>query len=166
MRNGTSCLWGAGKGRKQVRILFTCAGRRVELIQAFARAARALRLRARIQVADSEPDFAAACIADSAHQMPRIESGEYIASLLELVRRHRIHLLVPLLDVELVPLSEAREQFAGHGCGVIISAADVVRTCRDKLSTYEFLKSHGIDTPRTWTPTNSSAGAFTSSPTS
>jgi carbamoyl-phosphate synthase large subunit len=52
----------------------------------------------------------------------------------------------------LVPLSEAQTQFAERGCGVIISSPEVVRTCRDKLATYEFLTGHQIDTPRTWTP--------------
>jgi hypothetical protein len=51
-----------------------------------------------------------------------------------LVGREKVDLLVPLLDSELVPLSEAREQFAQRGCGVIISSPDVVRTCRDKLA--------------------------------
>ncbi len=152
MRNGTTCLWGAGAGRKRAAILFTCAGRRVELIQAFARAAKALKLDASIQVADAEPAFAAACVADRVHRVPRIETDDYVPTLLDIARRQRIDLLVPLLDIELVALSEARERFAKQGCGVIISSPDVVRTCRDKLLTYEFLTRHQIDTPQTWTP--------------
>jgi carbamoyl-phosphate synthase large subunit len=152
MRNVTSWLEGKGAGRKQVRILFTSAGRRVELIQAFIRAARALGLRASIHVADAEADVAAAGVADHAHQVPRIRTRQYVPALLDLVRRERIDLIFPLLDSELVPLSEAREQFAALGCGMVISSPKVIRVCRDKLLTYEFLVRNRIDTPRTWTP--------------
>lgn len=145
-------LRGAGAGRKGIKVLFTCAGRRVELIQAFGRAAEGLGLRASLQVADCEVNCAAACIADRAHQMPLITSGQYITALLDLVRGEKIDLLIPLIDSELVILSEARDQFAREGCGVIISSPEVVRTCRDKLSTFEFLTRHQIDTPQTWTP--------------
>jgi carbamoyl-phosphate synthase large subunit len=124
----------------------------VELIQSFVRAAQALGLRAVIEVADAEAQIAAAGVAYRAHQVPRIRSRAYIPALLDIVRRERIDLLFPLLDSELVAFSEAREQFAELGCGVVISSPGVVRTCRDKLLTYGFLKRHGIDTPRTWTP--------------
>jgi carbamoyl-phosphate synthase large subunit len=126
--------------------------RTVDKIQAFGRAAESLGLRARLQAADCEADFAAACIADRAHQMPLISSGQYIPALLDLVGREKIDLLIPLIDSELVALSEARGQFAREGCGAVISSAEVVRTCRDKLATYEFLGRHQIDTPQTWTP--------------
>lgn len=145
-------LLGAGAGRKHVNLLFTCAGRRVELIQAFRKAARALGLKAVLHAADSEGHFAAGCYADQAHQVPLASSEGYLPALLELVDREKIDLLVPLLDVELVKLSENRQRFAGHGCGVVLSSPEVVRTCRDKLAAYEFLVRQGINTPRTWTP--------------
>lgn len=152
MSNVSNWLQGAGAGRKRVRILFTSAGRRVELIQAFTRAAQALKLRADIEVADAETQIAAAGVAGRAHQVPRISSKEYIPALLDIVRRRKIDLVFPLLDGELVGLSDARAQFAQHRCGVVISSPEVVRTCRDKLVTYGFLTKHQIDTPRTWTP--------------
>lgn len=150
MTSGTSGFWGSGAGRRQVRILFTCAGRRVELLQAFVRAAEALGLGASIQVADSEAEVAAACIAHRSHRVPLASSPDYVPALMELVRRERIDLLIPLLDSELVQLSDAREQFARHSCGVVISSPRVVRTCRDKLAMYGFLSRHDIDTPQTW----------------
>lgn len=151
MSSGTSWLWGAGAGRREVRLLFTCAGRRVELIQAFGRAAEQLGLETSIQSADAEADFAAAGVSDRAHRVPVASSPDYVPALLKIVRRERIDLLIPLLDSELVQLSDARELFARNGCGVIISSPRVVRTCRDKLAMYGFLTRHRIDTPQTWT---------------
>ena len=143
-------LIGAGAGRRDVRVLFTSGGRRIELMQAFARAARSLRLDASWHVADVETHYAAACLADRAHLVPRIASPEYIPALLKIVRREKIDLLIPLIDSDLVKLSESREQFAQLGCGVLISSPEVVATCRDKLRTFRFLTTNGIDTPATW----------------
>jgi carbamoyl-phosphate synthase large subunit len=151
MEHATPAIWGAGAGRRRVRILFTCAGRRIELMTAFLRAARALRLEARLHSADIENAVAAACLADQAHQVPPARSSDYIPTLLEITRRHRIDLVVPLLDVELPKLARAREDFARQGCHVLISSPRVVSICRDKLATFAFLTGHGIDTPRTWT---------------
>lgn len=143
---------GAGSGRRNVRIFFTCAGRRIELISAFLRAARGLSLRPEIHVADAETRFAAACVANRTHRVPPVHSPEYIPALLDITRRHKIDMLIPLIDSDLVGLSEARDQFSRLGCAAMISSPSVVKTCRDKLLTYQFLSSRGIDTPCTWTP--------------
>ena len=145
-------MLGAGSGRRNVRILFTCAGRRVELISAFQRGARSLGLRPEIHVADAETHFAAACIADRAHRVPPTRSADYIGALLDIVRRRKIDMLIPLIDTDLVKLANAREEFVRLSCAAMISSPRVVRTCRDKLSTYQFMTRHGIDTPATWTP--------------
>ncbi len=150
MKNNYSLRSGVGKGRRQVRILFTCAGRRVELIQAFLRAGRPLGLSVMAQAADTEPYFAAGCLVGKSHLVPPIASPSYIPKLLSIVRREKIDLLVPLLDIELVKLADARDIFAKAGCRVLISSPQVVHTCRDKLTTFAFLTQHGIDTPATW----------------
>lgn len=142
---------GMGQGRREVRILFTSAGRRVELMQAFTHAARALKLRPILHVADAEPNIAAACQADHAHQVPPASSTGYINALLRIVRREKIDLLIPLIDSELLQLAEARDRFAKSDCAVVISSQEVVATCRDKLRMFDFLAEHQIDTPRTWT---------------
>jgi len=152
MNHPSNSVRGAGRGRTQVRILFTCAGRRVELIQAFVRAARELAVEPVIHAADVEPDFAAACLADRAHPVPPTGSPDYIPRLLEIARTEQIDLLVPLIDLELQALSEARPQFAEAGCHAIISSPEVVRTCGDKLATFHFLVQHGIPAPQTWLP--------------
>lgn len=150
MGDSQNQIGGAGKDRKDVRILFTCAGRRVELIQSFIRAAEELGIRLSVHVADAEPYFAAACVAERAHRLPMTNSPDYVPGLIEVARRERIDLLVPLIDLELQAISDAREQFARVGCHPIISSPKVVRTCSDKLATFSFLSEHGIAAPRTW----------------
>jgi len=151
MANEAEWLIGAGQGRRDVRVLFTSAGRRIELIQSFFRAARSLGLKGIFHAADVEPYFAAACVTQYAHRVPPSHSSEYVPSLLRLARRHRIDLVIPLIDSELLPLTNAADQFARFKCGVVVSSPEVVRTCRDKLKMFEFLARHQIDTPQTWT---------------
>jgi carbamoyl-phosphate synthase large subunit len=135
-----------------VRVLFTSAGRRVELIQAFTRAAEALDLRPIWYAADADEHVAASCLAHRAHCVPKVTSSRYVPALLEIARTEKIDLLVPLIDSELTRLSRARSRFARLGTGVIVSSPRVVATCRDKLRMFHFLTEHGIDTPRTWLP--------------
>lgn len=87
---------------------------------------------------------------DKAHVVPPIASGRYIDALCELVRKHKLAMLIPLLDVELIPISEAVDRFAAVGCRAVISSERVVRICRDKIATHRALTDARIDTPDTW----------------
>lgn len=157
MAHKTSTLFGAGARRRSVRVLFSCAGRRIELMQAFRRAARSLGIEITIHATDAIENVAAFCFAERAHHVPQIASPDYVLTLLDLAEREKIDLLVPLLDPELLKLAEAREAFAKIGCGAIISSPAVIRVCRDKLDTYEFLTRHQIDTPATWLASDAQA---------
>ena len=127
------------------------AGRRIELMQAFTRAARSLGLEPHWHTADIESHIATACLAEKSHLVPEAGSRDYIPALVRIARREKIDLLIPLIDSDLLKLAEARGQFARIGCGAIISSPEVVRTCRDKIRMFAFLTRHGIDTPQTWT---------------
>lgn len=137
--------------RSTIRLLFSCAGRRVELIEAFRRAARSLRLPIEVHGADATMLAPAMHRVDKAHVVPRIDSGSYIEALLDVARRRKIDLLIPLLDVELFPIASAVEAFAQAGCQALISSHRVISVCRDKLMTYRALTDAGIPTPETWT---------------
>lgn len=131
-------------------MLFTCVGRRVELIRAFRRAAEALDVDLEVHGADGSRLAPAMHLVDKAHLVSPIASGRYIDDLLEVVRRRKIDLLIPLIDTELPSLAAAVDRFAEIGCRALISAESVVAICRDKLLTYRTLKDAGIDTPTTW----------------
>jgi carbamoyl-phosphate synthase large subunit len=123
------------------------------LITSFAKAARSLGLHAEVHTADAEQRFAAAHVSDQTHRIPPARSAGYVPELLQIVKEARIDLLVPLLDLELQKLADSRDDFRRLGCHVLISSPQVVHACQDKLATFEFLSRHGIDTPRTWLPT-------------
>ena len=136
--------------KARIRMLFTCVGRRVELVNAFRRAADSLDIKLNIHGADATLLSPAVQLVDKAHVVPRITTGRYAKALIDLVRRARVELLIPLIDPELPLLAAAVNQLADVGCLALISAESVVRTCTDKLATFELLKRAGIDTQRTW----------------
>ncbi len=139
------------KQSKTVRVLFTCVGRRVELLAAFRRSAKALKTPIEIHGADASQLSPAMHHVDRTHLVPRISSRDYIGNLLEIVQRRRIDLLIPLLDPELPKLTSAVDRFAELGCRALVSSPTVIKICRDKLATFKALKNAGIDTPQTWT---------------
>ncbi|UCG32292.1 MAG: ATP-grasp domain-containing protein [Phycisphaerales bacterium] len=134
-----------------MRLLFSCVGRRVELVQAFLRAGEALGVELEIHGADSNGLAPALQWCHKRHIVPRIPEDNYIPVLLGLVQAEKIDVMVPLIDHELEKLSGAHEEFEAVGCRPIISSPDVVHTCRDKLLTHKYFTQHDIDTPKTWT---------------
>ena len=135
--------------RTHVRILFTCIGRRIELVRAFQRAAEALDVRLTIHGADLNWLAPAMHRVDQAHLVPRVGVKGHIAALLKVVRAHKIDLVIPLIDSDLLALAHAVPRFERAGARVLISAESTVRTCRDKLLTFQALSEAGVDTPDT-----------------
>ena len=131
-------------------MLLTCVGRRVELVNAFRRAAKKLGLRLEIHGADASRLSPAIHHVDNAHIVDPIPAGRYIDDLIDVVRRAKIHLLIPTIDPELPLIAEAVDRFAQQDCCALVSSPSVVRTCRDKILTYKLMKKAGIDTPSTW----------------
>lgn len=137
--------------RSHVRVLFTCVGRRIELLRAFRRAAASLKIGFEIHGADASPLSPGIHHVDRAHLVPSIATGGYLDAVLDIVRRRNIHLLIPLIDSELLAVARARERFAELGCRALIASEEVITACRDKIATYRALTEAGIDTPTTWT---------------
>jgi carbamoyl-phosphate synthase large subunit len=129
------------------RLLFTSAGRRVELLREFRRAAGDLKVELEIHAVDCQPTAPALCVADFAQVVPPIAQG-YIDRLVDYCGQKSIDAVVPLIDPELQPLSNARRRLADVGTRLVISDASVIRVSQDKILTSQFLLQHGFRTPR------------------
>lgn len=146
----SSVSTGALASVPEVSVLFTSAGRRVELINCFRADAARLGVRLRALAADLRPDSSAACqLADASFGVAPCRSPEYIGQLLEICGRERVACLVPTIDTELQVLADHRARFESLGTRVAISSSEVVRLARDKEATASFLAENGIPTPRT-----------------
>ena len=99
-------------------------------------------------IADSTPAFHAA---DVSILVPEAHKPQYIQALLAAVKKHKVGLLIPLTDVDLLPLSRAKDKFARSGCTVMIGSEKPVMACMDKARTSRLIRRAGLATIRTCT---------------
>ncbi len=139
----------AYKIHNHARILFTCIGRRVSLLESFRSAARGLGLTTRIIGTDSSPLSAALQLCDAKYVVSPVRHTDYLSQILEIVKREQVNLLVPTTDLDLWILAENRASFDNVGCCVLVSRPEVIEICQDKRKAFAFLSEHGFDTPYT-----------------
>ncbi len=134
----------------ELNILFTCAGRRVALLDAFRKAMAELNVTGQLLGADVTAASAAYHKVDQGILVPPVERDDYIANLLDIVDHQHVGLLVPLTDLDLRPLAKAREQFAQKGCTVMIGPEETIALCQDKARTNTFLSEIGLASIKTF----------------
>lgn len=135
-----------------MNVLITSAGRRVSLLKAFQEAVNPLG--SSVFAGDIDSLAPSLYVSDMGFALPSISMTGYIDSLLDIVREHRIKLIVPTIDTELPALSKAAIRFREFGCCVLISSEQLVEISRDKWLTYQYFSKHGIKIPSSWLPEN------------
>jgi len=134
-----------------IHVLFSSAGRRVELIQCFRKASQNLGIQSKFVAIDMDPQWSPACqVADHAVKVDRCTSDRYIQQVLEICDQYNINLLIPTIDTELLIYAENRALFADAGIQLHIGSDAFVRAARDKEATARILGNHGIPVPQTW----------------
>jgi carbamoyl-phosphate synthase large subunit len=124
-------------------VLFTCAGQRVDIVDAFGRAGGTT------VAADVNPLAPALYRADRWALVPRIDDAEYLPALRALVDEHDVRLIVPLTDLDQVTLAAAREEL---GALVLLPAEETVERLADKYLAHVLFEERGIASPPTWLP--------------
>ena len=124
-------------------VLFTCAGQRVDIVTAFARAG------ATTIAADASGLAPALYRADVRAVVPPISDPGYLDALQELVVRHDVRLIVPLADLDHVVLAEGRDRI---GALVLLAGFEAIRICEDKYLAHVFFEEKGIPSPAAWLP--------------
>jgi carbamoyl-phosphate synthase large subunit len=124
-------------------VLFTCAGRRVDIVSAFSRAG------ATTIAVDTSPLAPTLYHADHYRLVPRADDPGYIPALAEIVAEHDVRLVVPLTDLDQVLLARRRDEL---GAAVLLPPADVVERVNDKYLAHEFFEANGIHSPASWLP--------------
>lgn len=138
-------------GRTSPNILFTCVGRKISVVQAFRKALTRAGITGEIIGVDMSPFSPVLTICDHSYLVPRTDADGYIPTLLKICHKHEVGLLIPLIDLDLIILAEHKRHFAESGTLVMVSDPQVVRTCRNKWSTYRFFTDNGIPTVQTFT---------------
>jgi carbamoyl-phosphate synthase large subunit len=125
-------------------VLFTCAGQRVDIVDAFNRAG------ATTIAADVNPLAPALYRAQHRVLVPKVDDGTYIPALRALVKEHDVRVIVPLTDLDQVVLAESRDAL---GTLVLLPDAEIVERLADKYLAHVLFEERGIDSPPTWLPT-------------
>lgn len=132
-------------------ILISCAGRRVELVQAFQEQVRERGFSSMVHATDVDPTLSAAChVADVSARLPPVLDPEYADSLKDYCQRNNIGLIVPTIDTELVLLAKLRNDFKCSEIEVVISESTFVEKCRDKRLTGDLFSMAGFSYPNVY----------------
>lgn len=131
-----------------MNILITCAGRRNYMVDYFRDALKDVG--GKVFAANSSEFSTALAISDLGFVLPSIYDPSYIDLLLEICNQHNINTIVPLFDLELPILAQAKERFTKLGISIILSSEQVVNICTDKWQTNIFLNEIGVKHPKTY----------------
>ena len=128
--------------RSDVAVLLTGVGKRYDIVSAFAQ-------HATVVAADPNPLAPAQYAADHRYAVPRIEDPRYVRVLRDLCERHGAGAVVPLTDLDLEVLAEAR--VAGQ-LPALVPAPEIARATFDKYQTHLLLERLGLPSPPTVLP--------------
>jgi carbamoyl-phosphate synthase large subunit len=149
-----------GAHQSKITILFTSAGRRVELLRAFRQAYRALDLAGDVVALDIDPLAPALQAADRPYLVPRLTALDYIPTLVETCRREQVSLVFPLIDPDIPVLAANRAALEATGARLAVVPPEAVAIAADKWLTTQFFQHLGLVTPRSWLAAHLDSQAF------
>jgi carbamoyl-phosphate synthase large subunit len=126
-------------------VLFTCAGRRVDIVTAFGRAG------ATTIAADINPLAPTLYHADEHAFVPRVDDPGYVPKLREVIATYNVSLVVPLTDLDQEIIARARDH-GELGAEALLPRAEVVERVNDKYHAHRFFEENEIDSPTSWLP--------------
>jgi carbamoyl-phosphate synthase large subunit len=135
-----------------MNVLFTSAGRRVELLRAFRQAYQSLGLEGRIVAIDIDPLAPALQVADRPYIVPRLTTSEYVPELRQICEREEIGIVFPLIDPDIPVLARYREAIEETGARLAVIPEPSVAITADKWLTVQFFQSLGLATAASWLP--------------
>lgn len=128
-----------------MNILLTSAGRRAYIVDYFK------QVQGVDKVYASNSDYTIALKrADGYFISPLIYSPDYIFSIIGFCREHNVKIVLSLFDIDLLVLARNRNVFEKNGIRLILASAEFVEICNDKYKTYQFIKSLGLQSPKTY----------------
>jgi carbamoyl-phosphate synthase large subunit len=100
-----------------------------------------------ILAADANPNAVGRFLANDFTTIPPANDPSFIETVLSLCRKKNIHILLPLVTKELVPLAKHIKEFELAGVKLLISPPASLEIANDKSKLYQFLQWRGIDVP-------------------
>jgi carbamoyl-phosphate synthase large subunit len=120
-------------------VLLTGAGKRYDIVSCFAQLTRTV-------VADPSPLAPAQYAAHVRSAVPLIEDPGYVPALERLCEQHGVGVVLPLTDLDIEVLADAREQ---GRLPALVPSAEVARATYDKYEAHLLLLRHKLPSPPT-----------------
>lgn len=95
--------------------------------------------------ADMSDDPTMLNMVDAYYAVPRGDDPSYIDVLLDICRKEKVDVVLPIMSVELEKLSVSRDKFESIGTKISVSNIDGLRVANDKLKLLTFM--HGREYP-------------------
>ncbi|MBN1103512.1 MAG: ATP-grasp domain-containing protein [Deltaproteobacteria bacterium] len=127
-----------------MRILITSIGRKVFLVRHLR---EGLGAGCRVVTVDMSLRAPGRLFSDGFYQVPAIRDPGYIDRVLEIAEREKIDLIIPFKDTELGLFAAQRDDFESIGTRLMLSDAEAVLDCEDKLRTLSRFRNAGVRTP-------------------
>lgn len=125
------------------------AGRRVELVKLFGKAAKKLGINSKIISGDASKNAPALFFSDKYYRLPRVDTSNYIDEIINISNKENISLIVPTIDTELLVLSKNKKNIEQKTTAkVLISNEEVIKICRDKINTQKYMEEKGFEMPK------------------
>lgn len=135
-----------------MNVLFASVGRRVELIRSFKQAYADFSFSGNIVGLDIDPLAPALRLVDRFYLVPRLNSPDYIPTLIDICVREKIHAIFPLIDPDISVLASHRGEIEATGAKLAVVPLAAVPIVEDKWRTVEFFRGLDLPTPRSWLP--------------
>ena len=90
--------------------------------------------------ADMNDDPSMLQMVDAYYPVPRGDASDYVDVLLDICRREKVDIVLPIMSVELEALAARRDCFAAIGTQVSVSELPSLRVANDKLALFDFLR--------------------------
>ncbi len=130
-------------------ILYTSAGKRVDLIKEFK---RVLKNTGKVILTDTSSMNPAKKFADKFYLAPQIDHPKYITFLLKIMKKEKISAILTAIDPEMELLVKNKVLFEQNGCKLIMSPTESIAITSDKVATSNFFRKNGILAPRIIAP--------------
>jgi carbamoyl-phosphate synthase large subunit len=118
-------------------LLISSASKKISLINAVHSAIKRMGLRIKVIAGDSSESALAQYVADDFWVMPETHDNA-LKQILEGCLKRNVRIIIPTRDGELLFWANHAKQFENYGIHVIISSADAVAKCIDKIAFSQF----------------------------
>ncbi|WP_395454148.1 ATP-grasp domain-containing protein (plasmid) [Azospirillum melinis] len=129
-----------------MHVLFLGAGKRLSLLESFARAAEAEALPLRMWSIEGKSQVPIGVLAGTIIG-PRFNDPDFGSFLTDVVESHRIDLVIPNMDTATVALATQVEALTALGCSPIVSSLELCEAMLDKQKAADWFARHHVPQP-------------------